>query len=82
MMAEFTLLIGGMHCGSCIRRVTQALGSAEGVQVHEVRLGAARLSSSNEVIPVDRVISALAKAGYSSHLEDDSTDDHTRLRIG
>ena len=43
-MAEFTLQIDGMHCGSCIRRVSQALASAEGVQVEEVRLGAARLT--------------------------------------
>jgi copper chaperone CopZ len=26
-MAEFTLKIDGMHCGSCVRRVTQALSS-------------------------------------------------------
>ena len=43
-MAEFTLQIDGMHCGSCIRRVSQALASAEGMQVEEVRLGAARLT--------------------------------------
>ena len=24
-MAEFTLKIDGMHCGACVRRVTQAL---------------------------------------------------------
>ena len=42
-MSEFTLRIDGMHCGSCIRRVSQALASADGLQVEEVRLGAARL---------------------------------------
>jgi copper chaperone len=68
-MAEFTLLIEGMHCGSCVRRVTQALNSAEGVQVTEVRLGAARLNLSNEAPPVDLAIAALAKAGYRAHLE-------------
>jgi copper chaperone CopZ len=43
-MPEFTLRIDGMHCGSCVRRVSQALASTEGIQVKEVRVGAARLS--------------------------------------
>ena len=68
-MAEFTLLIDGMHCGSCIRRVSQALASTEGVKVEEVRLGAARLSASADSAPVDLAIAALAKAGYPARLE-------------
>lgn len=67
-MAEFTLQINGMHCGSCIRRVEQALASTEGVKVEEVRLGAARLSASGPA-PADAAIAALAKAGYSARLE-------------
>ena len=67
-MAEFTLRIDGMHCGSCVRRVTQALNSTEGVQVEEVRIGAARLKSE-ERPPVDAAIAALGKAGYPAHLE-------------
>ena len=67
-MAEFTLRIDGMHCGSCVRRVTQALSSAEGVQVEEVRIGAARLKSEDRP-PVDAAIAALSKAGYTAHLE-------------
>lgn len=68
-MAEFTLRIDGMHCGSCVRRVTQALNSTEGVQVEEVRIGAARLKAPTENPPVDAAIAALAKAGYTAHLE-------------
>ena len=69
-MAEFTLQIDGMHCGSCVRRVSQALASVEGVAVNEVRVGAARLTSAVEpprrsILP----IAALAKAGYAAHLE-------------
>jgi hypothetical protein len=37
--------------------------------VKEVRLGAARLNSTNEALPVDLSIAALAKAGYRAHLE-------------
>ena len=30
-LAEFTLKIDGMHCGSCVRRVSQALAATPGV---------------------------------------------------
>ena len=68
-MAEFKLHIEGMHCGSCVRRVTQALTTTEGVEVKEVNIGSARLSSNQEPAPVGAAIAALAKAGYSAHLE-------------
>ncbi|HEY1160794.1 MAG TPA: heavy metal-associated domain-containing protein [Terracidiphilus sp.] len=68
-MPEFTLRIDNMHCGSCIRRVSQALASADGIQVQEVRLGAARLSCTQNPPPVDLAVAALAKAGYSARLE-------------
>jgi Cu+-exporting ATPase len=68
-MSEFTLRIDNMHCGSCIRRVSQALASTEGVQVQEVRLGAARLSTAQALPPVDLAVAALAKAGYPARLE-------------
>ena len=68
-MSEFTLRIDGMHCGSCVRRVSQALSAAEGVTVKEVRVGAARLESSEQPVAVDRAIAALAKAGYTAHPE-------------
>ena len=72
-LSEFTLRIDGMHCGSCIRRVSQALASVDGVKVEEVRLGAARLSASQgteKPAPVDRALAALARAGYTARLED------------
>jgi copper chaperone CopZ len=68
-MAEFTLHIDGMHCGSCVKRVTQALASVEGVVANEVRVGAARLTSSQNPAPVDLAVAALAKAGFTAHLE-------------
>jgi copper chaperone CopZ len=68
-MAEFTLRIDGMHCGSCVKRVTQALAAVEGVVVNEVRVGAARLTSNQNPAPVDLAVTALAKAGFTAHLE-------------
>jgi copper chaperone CopZ len=65
-MPEFTLRIDGMHCGSCVRRVTQALSTVEGAVVNEVRIGEARLTSS---APIDLSVAALAKAGFTARLE-------------
>lgn len=68
-MAEFTLKINGMHCGSCVHRVSQALAATPGVVVNEVSVGAARLSSAEESTPIDLAIAAIAKAGFAAHLE-------------
>jgi copper chaperone len=67
-MAEFTLRIDGMHCGACVRRVSQALAS-EGLNVKEVRVGAARVETDQNPPPVDRAVAVIQKAGYSAHLE-------------
>ena len=68
-MPEFALQIDGMHCGACVRRVSQALESTPGVKVNEVHVGGARLSATEEPAPVDLAIAAVAKAGYTAHLE-------------
>jgi copper chaperone len=70
-MAEITLRIDGMHCGSCIRRVTQAIHAAGPFDVEEVRLGAARFQIAENVDAVNAgvAIAALAKAGYSARVD-------------
>lgn len=67
-MAEFVLRIDGMHCGACVRRVSQALAT-EGLDVKEVRLGAARIDSQQDPPPVDRALAVIQKAGYRAHLD-------------
>lgn len=64
-MSEVTLRIDGMHCGACVRRVTQALERIPRVEVLEVRIGAARLKTDDAALAV----AALAKAGYPAHSE-------------
>ena len=66
-MSEFVLRIDGMHCGSCVRRVSQALAQTPGLEVKEVQIGAARLDSSQDPPPVDQAIAALAAVGYTAH---------------
>lgn len=68
-MSEFTLRIDGMHCGSCVRRVSQALASTQGVTVKEVRIGAARVESNQQAAAIDSSIASLSRAGYAAHLD-------------
>lgn len=64
-MSEFTLHIDGMHCGACVRRVTQTLQRVPGTTVEEVRIGAARVQAEDP----GPLVAALAKAGYPAHPE-------------
>jgi len=65
---EVTLRIDGMHCGSCIRRVTQAIAQAGPFQVKEVRLGAARFAAPAG--SEGAAVGALAKAGFTARVDE------------
>jgi copper chaperone CopZ len=67
---EITLKIDGMHCGSCIRRVTQAINSSGASAVDQVRLGAARFIVSDESAGADAAIASLAKAGFVARVDE------------
>lgn len=58
-----------MHCGACVRRVSQALASTPGIAVEEVRVGAARLKTTDEPGALDAALAAVTKAGYPAHVE-------------
>ena len=73
-MAEYTLRIDGMHCGSCMRRVSQALAATPGIVVDEVRIGAARVSSNENPPPLGLAIAAIAKSGYTAYLDSSTVD--------
>ena len=66
-MATINLRIDGMHCGSCVRRVTQTVNSVPQTTADEVVVGAARVTT--ESTP-DALIAALATAGFRAHVED------------
>ena len=66
--SKFTLGIDGIHCGACIRRVTQSLHAIAGAEVEEVRLGAARVKLA-EGSKVEALIVGLGKAGFAASEE-------------
>jgi copper chaperone len=67
-MRELNLRLENMHCGACVRRVSQALERVEGVKVGEVRIGAARVEAPDDM-PETTLIAAVEKAGYPALVE-------------
>jgi copper chaperone CopZ len=65
-MATLTLRIDNMHCGSCIRRVTQALNALPDTHAQEVRVGSARIATTSTP---QEVQNALTAAGYPALVE-------------
>jgi copper chaperone CopZ len=61
-MATLSLQIEGMHCGSCVRRVTQAVQSVPGATVEEVSVGNARVQA--DASKTNEILSAIAAAGF------------------
>lgn len=67
-MSELTFRIDGMHCGSCIRRVTQTIAQVPGAEAKEVRIGAARVEAAESIAP-EAIVAALADAGFKATQE-------------
>jgi len=65
-MATLNLTIENMHCGACVRRVTQTLNALPGTHAEEVRVGAARVSTEAEPAQIEE---SLRAAGYPAHVE-------------
>jgi copper chaperone len=65
-MATLTLRIDKMHCGSCIRTVAQTINAIPSTHAEEVRLGAARISTS---ATAEQIQQALGTAGFPAFIE-------------
>ncbi|MGA8939447.1 MAG: heavy metal-associated domain-containing protein [Acidobacteriaceae bacterium] len=65
-MATLNLRIDNMHCGSCIRHVTQTLNALPDTHAEEVRVGGARVSTS---ATPEQIQQALTSAGYPAFVE-------------
>jgi copper chaperone len=79
-MREVTLRIENMHCGACVRRVTQALQKLDGVEVGEVRIGAARVQAAG-MVRESALVNAVEKAGYPALVEGRSIINEGRLKV-
>jgi copper chaperone len=66
MANQLTLHISGMHCGACVRRVTQALERIPGVTVEDVQVGLASVR-----VQPDGIRSAIETTGFSVKSEEE-----------
>ncbi len=62
---RFTIRIDGMTCGGCVRRVSTALRSIEGVEVEAVEVGQATGFIVDDDVVVADLSAALSKLGFS-----------------
>ena len=62
---EETLHIEGMGCSHCVTAVAEALGTVEGVEVHAVEIGSARISYDPDTADPARIAAAIEDAGYT-----------------
>ena len=65
-MRSVELSISGMSCGHCVARVTKALTSLEGLEVDNVRIGAAELRFDPSRRSIDDILEAVRDAGYEA----------------
>ena len=67
-MATTTLKVTGMTCGHCVRSVSEAIGSLEGVQSADVQLESGRATvtyDERQVSPRD-LVGAVLEEGYTA----------------
>ncbi len=69
MQQTMKLSIEGMHCGACVRRVTNALSAVPGVQVESVDVGSAKVGFDPASVKPEQVADAVDRIGFKAHVE-------------
>jgi len=69
MTMKLDLAIDGMHCGSCVRRVTLALQKVEGIEAEtvQVEIGSASMSYDAEKATEQEIVDAVNAIGFTAH---------------
>ena len=69
MENTLNLAIEGMHCGACVRRVTSALQSVEGVTVKSVEVGSAEIDFDAAETSAQDITAALNRNGFPARVQ-------------
>jgi copper chaperone len=69
MENTLNLVIEGMHCGACVRRVTSALQSVEGLTVNWVEVGSAKVAFDGSEITAQEITAALDRNGFPARAQ-------------
>jgi copper chaperone len=70
MQDKLTLSIEGMHCGSCVRRVTTALEGVKGVELGSVEIGTAKLKFDRDQASAKEIAAAVDRIGFSAQIKE------------
>lgn len=62
------LSIEGMHCGACVRRVTNALAEVKGVHVDSVEVGSASVAFDPEGVSPEQITAAIDRIGFTARI--------------
>lgn len=68
-MSQINLSVQGMTCGSCVKHVTKAIESLDGVESVHVDLQSGRVQVERASNRSDDLIHALDEEGYPSSLD-------------
>ncbi len=63
------LLIEGMHCDACVRRVTNTLNSVEGVRAESVKVGSATVTFNPTIVKPEEIAAAVGRIGFTARIE-------------
>jgi copper chaperone CopZ len=69
METTLNLAIEGMHCGACVRRVTSALQSVEGVTVKSVEVGSAEIDFDAAETSAQDITAELNRNGFPARVQ-------------
>ena len=67
-METTTITITGMSCGHCVAGVKHALGQLGGVEVREVKVGAATVAYDPGAVTPERIVRAIEDEGYGARV--------------
>jgi copper chaperone len=69
MENTLNLAIEGMHCGACVRRVTSALQSMEGVTVKSIEVGSAEIVFDAAETSAQDITATLDRNGFPARVQ-------------
>jgi copper chaperone CopZ len=69
MENTLNLAIEGMHCGACVRRVTSALQSIQGVTVSSVEVGSAKVAFDPAQMTSQEITAAVDRIGFPARVQ-------------
>lgn len=69
MNKTLRLSIEGMHCGACVRRVTDAVQRIAGVNLNSVDVGSAQMTFNSDKTTAEEIAAYVNRIGFQANIE-------------